>query len=145
MIEPDKVVVRFKDGRVLKGQVNDFDPNAVEIMLVELENGDKLRLPIDELKALFFVHSLEGDPAYRERKVFGIRESIGHKIYIRFHDGESMLGFIKGDVPWEKGFYRSSPESQSSGFFMAPVDGESNNIKIFVIASAVRDISVIVA
>ena len=33
MIGPDKVVARFKDGRVLKGQVNDFDPNAVEIIL----------------------------------------------------------------------------------------------------------------
>jgi hypothetical protein len=145
MIGPDKVVARFKDGRVLKGQVNDFDPNAVEIIFIELENGKELRLPIDELKALFFVHSLEGDRKYRERKVFGISESVGHKIYIRFLDGESMLGFVKGDVPWEKGFYRSSPGNGSSGFFMAPVDGESNNIKIFVIASAIRDISVIVA
>jgi hypothetical protein len=145
MIGPDKVVARFKDGRVLKGHVNDFDPNAVEIILIELENGKELRPPIDELKALFFVHSLEGDPKYRERKVFGISESVGHKIYIRFLDGESMLGFVKGDVPWEKGFYRSSPGNTSSGFFMAPVDGESNNIKIFVIASAIRDISIIVA
>jgi len=145
MIEPDKVVVRFKDGRVLKGHVSDFDPDAVQIILVELENGKELNFPIEELKALFFVHSLEGDPNYRERKVFGISESMGHKIYIRFHDGESMLGFVKGDVPWEKGFYRSSPGNSSSGFYMAPVDAESNNIKIFVIASAVRDISVIVA
>ena len=56
-----------------------------------------------------------------------------------------MLGFVKGDVPWEKGFYRSSPGNQSNGFFMAPVDHGSNNIKIFVIASAIRDISIIVA
>jgi hypothetical protein len=145
MTRPDKVVARFKDGRVLKGHVNDFDPNAVEVIFFELENGKELRIPIDELKALFFVHSLEGDPKYRERKVFGISERIGHKIYMRFTDGESMLGFVKGDVPWEKGFYRSSPENRSSGFFMAPVDSGSNNIKIFVIASAIRDISVIVA
>jgi hypothetical protein len=145
MIEMDKVVARFKDGRVLKGHVNDFDMNALEVVLTESGNGKELRIPVYDLKALFFVHSLEGDHAYRERKVFGISESVGHKIYIRFHDGESMLGFIKGDVPWEKGFYRSSPGDRSSGFFMAPVDGESNNIKIFVIASAIRDISVIVA
>ena len=145
MTVPDNVVVRFKDGRVLKVQMKDFDPDAVKSILVQLENGDDLRLPIDELKALFFVHSLEGDRNYRERKIFGISKSVGHKIYIRFHDGESMLGFVKGDVPWEKGFYRSSPGNSSNGFFMAPVDGESNNIKIFVIASAVRDISVIVA
>jgi hypothetical protein len=137
--------VRFKDGRVLKGQVKDFDPDAVQFILVHLENGGELQLPIAELKALFFVHSLEGHREYRERKVFGISKNLGHKIYIRFHDGESMLGFVKGDVPWEKGFYRSSPGTSSNGFFMAPVDGESNNIKIFVIASAVRDISVIVA
>jgi small nuclear ribonucleoprotein (snRNP)-like protein len=145
MTGPDKVVVRFKDGRVLKGHVHDFDPNSVEIILLELENGNELRIPIDELKALFFVRSLEGDSQHRERKVFGIRKNIGHKIYIRFLDGESMLGFVKGDVPWEKGFYRSSPGDGSSGFFMEPVDGESNNIKIFVIAGAIRDISVIVA
>jgi hypothetical protein len=145
MLGTENVVARFKDGRVFKGHIHDFDQNAVEVILAKLENGEELRIPMDELKALFFVHSLDGDPKYRERKVFGIRESIGHKIYIRFHDGESMLGFVKGDVPWEKGFYRSSPEKGVSGFFMAPVDGESNNIKIFVIANAIRDISVIVA
>ncbi len=145
MTETDKVVVRYKDGRVLKGHVHDFEPNAVEIIFLELDNGNEFSIPIDELKALFFVHSLEGDRTYRERKVFGIRKNVGHKIYIRFFDGESMLGFVKGDVPWEKGFYRSGPENGSRGFFMEPVDGESNNIKIFVIASAIRDISVIVA
>ena len=145
MTEPDKVVVRFKDGRILKGRVKDFDPDAVQFILMQQENGDDLQLPIDELKALFFVHSLEGDREHRERKVFGISKNLGHKIYIKFLDGESMLGFVKGDVPWEKGFYRSSPGNSSNGFFMAPVDGESNNIKIFVIASAIRDISVIVA
>jgi len=41
-----------------------------------------------------------------------------------------MLGVVKGDVPWEKGFYRSSPGNRSSDFFMTPVDGENNNIKI---------------
>ncbi len=145
MTGTDKVVARLRDGRLLKGHVKEFDPNAVELILIQLENGEELRLPIDKLKALFFVHSLEGDPGYRERKVFGIRESLGHKIYIRFSDGESMLGFVKGDVPWHKGFYRASPENYSNGFFMAPVDGESNNIKIFVIASAIRDLTVIVA
>jgi small nuclear ribonucleoprotein (snRNP)-like protein len=145
MIERDKVVARFKDGRVLKGHVNDFDQNAVEVILTDPKNGKELQISMDELKALFFVHSLEGDQTYRERKVFGISKNIGHKIYIRFHDGESMLGFVKGDVPWEKGFYRSKPGDRSSGFFMAPVDGDSNNMKIFVVASAIRDISVIVA
>ncbi len=53
MTGTDKVVARLRDGRLFKGHVKEFDPNAVELILIQLKNGKELRLPIDELKSLF--------------------------------------------------------------------------------------------
>ena len=73
--------------------------------------------------------------------MFGIRENIGRKVYIRFNDGESMMGYLEGDIPWEKGFYLSKPASALKGFFLVPVDVDSNNKKVFVISSSIKDIT----
>ena len=145
MLEREKVVARFKNGQMRKGIVQDYNPEASEIVIEDEESLEEHRIVIEDLKAIFFVHSLAGDREHRERNVFGISKNLGHKLYVKFQDGESMLGFIRGDVPWGKGFYRSKLGIQSKGFFMTPVDSESNNIKFFVIGSAIQDITIIVA
>ena len=117
MIGSDKVVARFKDGRVLKGHVSDFDPDAVEIILIELENGKELRLSIDELKALFFVHSLEGDRNYRERKVFGISESIGHKDLYQISRWGIIARVCQRRRPLGKGLLPLQPGKKLQRFF----------------------------
>jgi len=52
-----------------------------------------------------------------------------------------MTGCLDGDTPWEKGFFLES--QKGNGFFLIPADDESNNIRIFVIASAVNDVAMI--
>jgi hypothetical protein len=43
-------------------------------------------------------------------------------------------------VPWEKGFFLEP--AKGKGFFLIPVDDESNNAKVFVIAQSVWEVTV---
>lgn len=137
----DKVVARFNDGRVVKGYLKDFSINKDSIIVEEVEKKEKYIIPVEELKALFFVKTFEGDSAYREKKAYGIRKSTGRKVFVRFNDGESLVGFIEGELPWKKGFFLSKSQTENKGFFLIPVDEEGNNIKIFVVGSSIKDIT----
>lgn len=147
MGDAEKVVVRFLDGRLLKGLARNFSVEAAELHIEDAENGGERRIPLRELKAVFFVKSLEGDRDHREKKLFGARKDadrLGRKIYIKFRDGENLYGFYRGDIPWKQGYFVTEPHSTAQGFFITPTDSESNNIRIFVVGSAVKDITAIV-
>ncbi len=64
-------------------------------------------------------------------------------MFVRFKDGESMIGYLEGDMPWEKGFFISKPDEKKAVFFLMPADEGSNNIKVFVIGASVKDITAI--
>ncbi len=138
----EKVVVRFNSGKVLKGYVRDFRADSSVAILEEVGTNIEHKIPIIELKAIFFVKTFEGDSEYRERKAYGIREGRGRKVYIRFNDGESLVSFLESEVPWEKGFFLSKSDDKAKGFFLIPVDSESNNIKVFVVGSSIKDITI---
>jgi len=53
------------------------------------------------------------------------------------------VGFLEGDVPWEKGFFLSKRGSNRKGFFLLPVDEDTNNIKVFVVSSSVDAVTVV--
>ena len=142
----EKVVVRYLDGSLLKGEVSDFQVHAEELVIREAGTHQDRRIPLGELKAVFFVRSLEGDAHHKELKRFGARadaDRLGKKIFIKFQDGESIYGFFKGDLPWKQGFFVSEGPSPAQGFFITPTDGASNNIRIFVVGSAIKDITAI--
>jgi len=137
----EKVVVRFNSGKILKGYIEDFTAYTDVVVIQEAETDKEHGIPIHELKAIFFVKTFQGNSSRSDKKVFGIRENIGRKVYIRFNDSESMMGFLEGDLPWEKGFYLSKPTSALKGFFLVPVDVDSNNKKVFVVSSSIKDIT----
>jgi hypothetical protein len=141
MEQIEKVVLRFKSGKILKGYVLDFTAYSDVVIIQEAETRKEHGISIEELKAIFFVRTFEGDSKYRDRKAYGISNSAGRKVYIRFSDGESMIGFLEGDIPWEKGFYLSKADSNLKGFFLIPVDVDSNNKKVFVVGSSIKDIT----
>ena len=60
MMDRQKVVLRFVDGRVVKGHLDEFSPKA-ESILMEEESGARERFGVDELKAIFFVRTFQGD------------------------------------------------------------------------------------
>jgi len=138
----ERVVARFSDGRVLKGYVKGFTAESDHIVLAEAGSGEEQRIPVADLKALFFIKSFEGDRQYREKKSFGISSNKGRKVYIKFFDRESLVGFIDGEIPWEKGAFHAKDSNTAKGFFLIPVDRDCNNVKVFVVGNAIEDITV---
>jgi hypothetical protein len=132
--ERNRIVVHFKDGRLLKGYTHDFTPVKDTFHAtseLEQDKGKIYEVFCPNLKAIFFVKTLSGNKDYKEKKRFdevdtsGLR---GIKIKVEFNDGEVMCGISLGYSKKRK------------GFFVIPVDPRSNNERIYVVASAVRDV-----
>lgn len=125
------IVARYLDGRVLKGVTRDFSPNRA-ILHVDLQDGSPaVELRFKQLKALFFVRELEGDPSRQDVRGFvhGPAETQqGKKIAVRFRDGEFICGYT---LSW-------SPDRE--GFFLFPANAATNNQRIYVITSSTVEI-----
>ena len=133
MSETNKVVVRFADGRVLKGTTEDFFPNRPGFHLRPLGGGEVLDIRCKELKAVFFVRDFAGDPKRHEERGYDRATtdiSRGKKVAIRFKDGELVFGYTLTYMP------------DRDGFFITPADPASNNLRIYVLARAVREVKV---
>ena len=121
-----KVIARYRDGRMLSGFTNDFHPSKAQLHLAPSPYArDITVIPLVQLKALFFVREFAGDPTYVERKDF-IDAPPGRKLEITFHDDEVLLGTTLGY------------QSEGHGFFVQPADRDSNNLRIFVTASGIQ-------
>jgi len=140
----EKVVLKFLDGTIIKGYIRDFSEKSDELILQELDSNVVRAVKSDVLKALFFVKSFEGNRRYSEKKTYGIRKPHGHRTFIKFVDGEDLVGFLEGELPWDKGFFLTHHTINNlRGFFLLPADAGSNNIKVFIFAHAVRDVTVV--
>lgn len=119
------VVLRYRDGRMLKCQAN--PPFSVALRTVQVvHEGNVLHVPVEELKAVFFVKALEGLGADRTRSnEEGPRSPrAGRLLEVRFYDGEVIRGRCLSFSP-------SAP-----GFFLHPLHPDDNNEKVWVVASA---------
>jgi hypothetical protein len=143
MGERDRSVMRFRDGSMVKDYVKDFSPDNEDVVVDEAGTGKEHRVRLDDMKAVFFVKSFEGDYDYKEKKSYGMRRPVGNRAFVRFKDGECLVGFLEGKVPWSKGFFLSNKGGGMKGFFLLPADEDANNIKIFVVSSAVDDVTVV--
>jgi hypothetical protein len=144
MAEGDKAVLRFLDGSVLKGHLTAFSEEAAVITLCEADNDTVHTVNADILKAIFFVKTFEGKKEHHDKKSYVARKPGYRRTFIKFNDGEDMVGFLEGDVPWDKGFFLSRQNMRKvKGFYLRPSDEGSNNIKVFVFTKAVRDVTVI--
>lgn len=130
-MEPIKVVVRYSDGRVVKGVTQDFFPNKDRFHLRSdtTTAEEPAEVLIRDLKAVFFVKDFEGNPGYEERKEYinGDKPQ-GRKVEVIFVDGEKLVGSTLGYDP------------NRIGFFLFPVDPESNNIRLFAVTAAVQTV-----
>ena len=121
------VVLHFRDGKVSKGTTEDFFPNKPSFHFKDMERPGNLVIPISSLKAVFFVKSYTGQPAYNERSDVD-RAGFGRRIRVCFKDGEVQEGYTQGYSPGRP------------GFFVFPCDPQSNNERIFVISEATEQI-----
>jgi len=125
-----KVVVRYMNGNVVKGTTSDFAPNRTTFTL-SLEPpaaGGPATIGIDDLKAIFFVHSFQGNREYREQKLRKPEGTFGRRYLVTFTDGETMRGTALG------------VNLSRYGFLLFPADPGSNNKRIFVMHSAVKEL-----
>ena len=139
-MQREKAILRFLDKRLIKGYLVNFSPADRNISL-EDESSKRHNVDMTVLKAIFFVRTFQGDKWYREKKSFRKTRQTGRRVFVRFKDGESMIGYIEGDLPWRKGFFLEA--EKKSGFFLKPVDGDSNNRKVFVVATSIDDVTTI--
>jgi hypothetical protein len=72
MNDTEKTVLRFNDGRLLKGYLKGFAPDLDEVRLKEAVTNRIWPVRMEEMKAIFFVRSFEGDRTYKEKKAYGV-------------------------------------------------------------------------
>jgi hypothetical protein len=128
--EANRIVIHYKNGNVAKGITHDFVPEKPKFHLVH-QDGSIEEIDTESLKAVFFVKTYEGKKDYQEVGGFGKIDPVtfrGMKIKITFKDNEVVYGSTLGYNKTRK------------GFFVLPADPESNNLRIYVVASAVREV-----
>jgi hypothetical protein len=123
----EKVVVRYLNGTLVKGYTFDFSPRAREFHVFpdRRATSDPRRVHVTDLKAVFSVKTFDGDPRYCERKAFALRPGVGHRVEVTFRDGEVLVGTVR------------SASTDNLGFFLTPADPASNNLRVFVVGTAV--------
>ena len=123
-----RVVVRFVDGKLLRGYSNNFHPDAAHLHLspeINCAAEDRLFVPIARLKAVFFVHDLAGNSEHVESNVFD-HTPRARKIEVTFRDDEVMTGSTLNYKP------------QGQGFYLMPANSRGNNQRVYVVLAAVR-------
>jgi hypothetical protein len=131
------VVARYRDGKMIRGVTHDFGPQKKVFHVSTVEkhgrtvDGKVFEIFLSELKAVFFVKSLEGKQGPPSLK--GLMEEKLEtpglmKARITFFDGEILVGTTQGYTP------------ERDGFFVVPLERDSNNLRIFVVSSAVKKV-----
>ncbi len=131
-MEPTKVVVRYTNGTVAKGFIQNFSPKKDFFYLTPANNssGPPIYVSVKRLKAVFVVRDFHGNPQFEERNFYMEGEDPpGLKLEVIFTDGEVMVGSSM-----------LSYDPKRPGNFIIPADPESNNIRVYVVSSAVKSV-----
>lgn len=129
--EMARIVVRYRTGEVLKGISQDFTNVKPMFHLLPEEGGTARVVKLKELKAVFFVKNLVGNPKRPDIEGFlqaPMETAQGKKICVLFNDGELLCGHTHSWTP------------EREGFFMVPSDSGSNNLRIYVLSAAAQKI-----
>jgi len=131
----NKIVVRFQDGRILKGQTGDFLPTkpVFHLTLADAARDAKpLEVQVAEVKAIFFVKDFAGNRERKKVQEFPAgKPVVGRKIRVVFQDGEMLVGTTQGY------------DATRPGFFVIPADPASNNDRCFVVTRATKQVTFI--
>jgi len=125
-----KVVVRYTEGQLLKGYTQDFNPARSQFSLwpsLTSTARERVIVPLARLKGVFFVRDFAGNPGYVEQDN-SEQPQHGRRIQVTLVDDEVISGRTLN--------YRAD----GHGFFVVPADPLANNIRIFIVATAVREV-----
>jgi hypothetical protein len=132
--EQQMVVAHYKDGSLVKGYTEDFSPLIETFTIIAPQDtNDLTEINTSDLKALFFVKTFEGNSEYLEKSRFEDIDNSqlkGFRVKIAFPDGEVIRGMISD--------YRNI----FKGFYLRPVDPNSNNERIYVEVNPSLEISI---
>jgi len=131
-----KVVVKYQNGEIIKGWVEDFRTDRESFILyplIEYSEEEMLDIKFSSLKAVFFIKDFMGDKDYKKVRTFNIDLKITpsqRKLIVNFKDGEHLYG-----TSHSYGRYKI-------GFFVYPIDPKDNNERVFVIHSAAENVRI---
>ena len=129
----NKAVARLANGKMIKGTTADFFPGKDVFHVTEsaAAPGTKaLEVFTKDMKALFFVKDLAGNPQHVKTNEFNASQPVvGRKIKVVFKDGEVLIGTTTGYQPGRP------------GFFLVPADAGSNNERCYVVTASAKEIS----
>lgn len=123
-----KLVVHTKDGSIHKGITQDFDPAREEFHFLPGEGGGiPMLMRVSDMKALFWVKDYLGNRQFVAQRVFAETDAARERAIVTFEDGEEIWGTLDGDA------------DNQTGFFLVPADKRDNNVRIFVVRSALKE------
>jgi len=138
--ELDMLVIQFGD-RTVKGYaersqwppVEDLDFHVAPPLFRPIGSDKMEKIPLDGVKAIFFVKSFEGK--WHDDLRFHDHLPAPDCLWVRatFHDGEVIEGLIGNNNT-----YVVHP-----GFYMSPIDPEGNNWLIYVLKNKLKDFQIL--
>ncbi len=129
-----KAVVKYQNGEIIKGWVEEFKPERESFFLFPLigySEEERMEIDFNSLKAVFFVKDFTGDKNYKKVRTFNIDFKITpsqRKLIVDFINGEHLYG-----TSHSYGRYKV-------GFFVYPIDLKDNSERIFVVRKAIEKI-----
>jgi hypothetical protein len=125
-----KAVVRFLDGTLRKGWFVRMDePPDHNIVMLDLEEI-LFKVPLRNIKAVFFVRSWEGDSNYYNPQGYNLQNDRLNRLWVEFTDGEVLWGRSMNYC------------MESPGFFLFPANTDANNRTVLINKLAVGRIVV---
>ena len=129
----NKIVAHMKDGSIHKGVTHDFDTAGGTFHVLPAEGGGvPVAVIAEEMKALFYVKDYIGNRDFVTRRQFAEAHAADRRAILRFKDGEEIWGVLG-----------EGADDESAGFVFFPVDEEDNNIRIYVIRSALEELRLV--
>ena len=127
-----KLVVHKQDGSIFKGITQDFEPGRDEFHFLPAEGGGiPILMRVSEMKALFWVKDFLGNRQFVARRAFDGDSAERKRAIVTFEDGEEVWGTLDDDVDAEQ------------GFFLFPADSRDNNVRIFVVRAAMKEMRLV--
>ena len=128
-----KIVVHLKNGTVRKGVTHDFEPGGSAFHVLPAEGGGvPVKIVHEDMKALFYVKDYVGNRDFVARQQFDEARESGRKAIVSFKDGEQIWGHLG-----------EGADDESPGFFFFPSDTRDNNVRIFVVRSAMEGLKLV--
>lgn len=129
----NKIVVHLNNGEIKKGLTHDFNPGMESFHLLPAEGGGvPVRISLEGMKALFYVKDYIGNRDFVARNAFDEAQRAKRRAIAIFKDGEEIWGMLG-----------EGADEENIGFYFYPADKRDNNIRIFIVRSALKELRLV--